>query len=104
LFCNIINHAIESCKQEDHSCQKYHIALKRWITVYKRQAWDGKMDILDFYHQIMNDASAFSRNHSNHGDDTAYQVSLQFTRLLTAPEMWKKLQFVHIKNFPTMQW
>jgi hypothetical protein len=52
----------------------------------------------------MNDASAFSRNHSNHGDDTAYQVSLQFTRLLTAPEMWKKLQFVHIKNFPTMQW
>ncbi|CAO0791866.1 unnamed protein product [Mucor circinelloides] len=93
-----------SCFQgESHKNHTDHIAVKRWITIYKRQDWsDSKL--LNLYKNIMQDVLIFEKHHINHAKKRfAHNISQEFiNNFFVKPEVWKQLQFAHISNFPQM--
>lgn len=106
FFCDIMESMLFSCFQgESHKNHTDHIAVKRWITIYKRQDWsDSKL--LNLYKNIMQDVLIFEKHHINHAKKRfAHNISQEFiNNFFVKPEVWKQLQFAHISNFPQMNW
>ncbi|CAO0791867.1 unnamed protein product [Mucor circinelloides] len=104
FFCDIMESMLFSCFQgESHKNHTDHIAVKRWITIYKRQDWsDSKL--LNLYKNIMQDVLIFEKHHINHAKKRfAHNISQEFiNNFFVKPEVWKQLQFAHISNFPQM--
>jgi hypothetical protein len=96
---------LQSCPSSDHhKNHTEHIAVKRWVPIYKRQDWsDSKLPSL--YKRIMHDILAFEKSHvPRASSNLAYDISLQFTKFCVKPEIWKQIQFAHISFFPKMKW
>ncbi|GAN07777.1 conserved hypothetical protein [Mucor ambiguus] len=104
LFCNIMESMLFSCYYgESHKNHTDHIAVKRWITIYKRQDWsDSKL--LTLYKSIMQDVLTFEKHHINYtAKRFAHNISQEFiNNFCVKPDVWKSLQFAHISNFPRM--
>lgn len=95
---------LDNCsKDELHKCHTEHIAVKRWISVYKREDW-SVADLPVLYKKIMKDVTTFEREHTKSNNQFGKQISLQFMTLCVKPEIWKEVQFAHINFFPDMQW
>lgn len=96
---------LRSCKEgESHKNHKEHIAVKRWIPIYKRQDLSDSM-LPNLYKDIMNDVLQFEKTHIiNSNQHFAHNISLQFLKLYVKPEVWKQIQFDHIRFFPNMNW
>jgi hypothetical protein len=104
IFCDMLEDLLASCPDhERHKNHIEHIAIKRWIPIYKRQDWsDPKLPVL--FKRIMKDVLTFEKNHLTSESGKAKLISLQFTRFAVKPEVWKQIQFAHIEFFPAMQW
>jgi hypothetical protein len=102
LFCDMVENLLQSCPSNElHKNHTEHIAVKRWVPIYKRQDWsDSKLPSL--YKRIMHDILTFEKSHSS--NSFAYNISLQFTKFCVKPEIWKQIQFAHISFFPKMKW
>lgn len=100
----MVDSMLQACPlNELHKNHTEHIAVKRWIPIYKRQDWnDSKLPIL--YKRIMHDILAFEKSHLPYASSLAWDISLQFTKFCVKPEIWKQIQFAHISFFPKMQW
>ncbi|KAI8340378.1 hypothetical protein EDC96DRAFT_611180 [Choanephora cucurbitarum] len=104
MFCDIVEEMLRSCTDRDiHNNHTEHIAVKRWILIYKRQDWTDS-NLITLYKRMMKDILAFEENHiSKHTKHNfAYKISLQFTSFSSKPEVWKQIQFAHISLFPQM--
>lgn len=103
IFCDLIKQMLDNCsKDELHKCHTEHIAVKRWISVYKREDW-SVADLPVLYKKIMKDVTTFEREHTKSNNQFGKQISLQFMTLCVKPEIWKEVQFAHINFFPDMQ-
>ncbi|KAI7906419.1 uncharacterized protein BX663DRAFT_496350 [Cokeromyces recurvatus] len=103
LFCDLMETMLNNCpKAEKHKNHPEHISIKRWIPIYKRQdCSDNKLLVL--YKHIMKDVLEFEKNHNSRSNQNyAYNISLQFINFCVKPEIWKQIQFAHIKFFPDM--
>lgn len=98
---------LQDCPEGDHKNHTEHIAVKRWIPVYKRHDWSDS-DLLEIYKRILSDVATFERSHSpkttSNTENYAKQISIHFLNLCTKPEIWKQIQFAHINFFPNMTW
>ncbi|RCI05330.1 hypothetical protein CU098_005068 [Rhizopus stolonifer] len=104
LFCDIMEDMLHSCSDgEVHKNHTEHIAVKRWIPIYKRQDWSDS-NLTTLYKRMMKDILTFEKNHilNNQQYNFAYNISLQFTSVCSRPEVWKQIQFAHISFFPQM--
>lgn len=101
----MMENMLHSCIDgETHKNHREHIAIKRWIPIYKRQDLSDSM-LPTFYKNIMNDVLLFEKRHIRNKDQKfAYNISLQFLNLRIKPEVWKQIQFAHISFFPNMNW
>jgi hypothetical protein len=103
LFCDMMETMLHACPEGDqHKNHSEHIAVKRWIPIYKRQDWSDPTKLLALYKTIMQDVVTFEKNHSKKG--YAYKLSLIFMDLCVRPEIWKQIQFAHINLFPNQNW
>lgn len=91
-------------KGERHKNHTEHIAVKRWITIYKRQDWSDSKLLSLLYKRIMQDVLVFEKNHHQKKDRFALQISLAYMDLCENPDIWKQVQFAHIALFPDMKW
>ncbi|CEP11255.1 hypothetical protein [Parasitella parasitica] len=104
VFCDIMESMLYSChKGESHKNHSDHIAVKRWITIYKRQDWSDSR-LLNLYKNIMRDVLTFEEAHIiQQPKKFAHNISQEFiNNFYLKPEVWKQLQFAHISNFPQM--
>lgn len=94
---------LQTCEEgEQHKNHSEHIAVKRWLSINKRQDWsDTKLPIL--YKQIMGNVVTFESNHAKF-PRFSRQISIEYLNLCENPEIWKQLQFAHIRLFRDMKW
>lgn len=107
LFCDIMESMLFSCYHgESHKNHADHIAVKRWITIYKRQDWSDTSKLLTLYKSIMQDVLTFEKYHIKQTTKRfAHNISHEFiNNFCVKPDVWKSLQFAHISNFPQMSW
>ncbi|KAF1802135.1 hypothetical protein V8B55DRAFT_1584525 [Mucor lusitanicus] len=105
LFCDIMESMLFSCYHgESHKNHADHIAVKRWITIYKRQDWSDTSKLLTLYKSIMQDVLTFEKHHIKQTTKRfAHNISHEFiNNFCVKPDVWKSLQFAHISNFPQM--
>ncbi|KAI8976799.1 hypothetical protein BDB01DRAFT_307712 [Pilobolus umbonatus] len=105
---DLLDRMIYQCPdQEEHKDHTEHIAIKRWIPIYKRQHISDSQ-LLSFYQRMMDDILLFESNHTMHTIYTintyrySYMISTQFLNMCVKPDIWKQLQFAHISYFPKM--
>ncbi|GAA5796841.1 hypothetical protein HPULCUR_002219 [Helicostylum pulchrum] len=102
VFCDLMENMLQTCEEgEEHKNHTEHISVKRWLSINKRQDWsDTKLPT--HYKQIMNNVITFESKHAKF-PRFAYQISIEYLNLCENPEIWKQLQFAHIRLFRDMK-
>ena len=96
----VLKQYLLECTQ-DHDHPRHRMLLRDLLPVYERQEWSSHT-LLDVYKRTVHALKILERDHPSFIQPLI--IAQQILCFDMKPDTWRKLQFIHIGQFPEINW